>query len=198
MADIESLLKEKRVFEPPKEFAKRANWSKKAGRGVPQARRAQSRALLGADGEAARLVVPALEEGAPVEAAACKVVRRRADQRRVQLPRSTSHRREFLAPQQGRDHLGGRARRLRACSHLRPAPPRSLQVRERAARPRRAEGRPRRDLPAVDPRSRAIAMLACAAHRAPHSVVFGGFSAESLRDRILDVGREGRHHRGRR
>ncbi|MBS1106510.1 MAG: acs, partial [Deltaproteobacteria bacterium] len=29
MDDIESLLKEKRSFEPPKEFAKRANWSKK-------------------------------------------------------------------------------------------------------------------------------------------------------------------------
>ena len=33
----------------------------------------------------------------------------------------------------------------------------------------------------------AIAMLACARLGAPHSVVFGGFSAESLRDRILDA-----------
>ncbi|MHC4923248.1 MAG: acetate--CoA ligase [Planctomycetota bacterium] len=33
----------------------------------------------------------------------------------------------------------------------------------------------------------AIAMLACARIGAPHSVVFGGFSAESLRDRILDA-----------
>ena len=33
-----------------------------------------------------------------------------------------------------------------------------------------------------------IAMLACARIGAPHSVVFGGFSAEALRDRILDVG----------
>jgi hypothetical protein len=30
-------------------------------------------------------------------------------------------------------------------------------------------------------------MLACARIGAPHSVVFGGFSAESLRDRILDA-----------
>ena len=29
MADIESLLKEKRLFEPSKQFAKQANWSKK-------------------------------------------------------------------------------------------------------------------------------------------------------------------------
>jgi acetyl-CoA synthetase len=35
-----------------------------------------------------------------------------------------------------------------------------------------------------------IAMLACARIGAVHSVVFGGFSAESLRDRILDAGAE--------
>lgn len=34
----------------------------------------------------------------------------------------------------------------------------------------------------------AIAMLACARIGAPHTVVFGGFSAESLRDRINDAG----------
>ncbi|MGH7501105.1 MAG: acetate--CoA ligase, partial [Longimicrobiales bacterium] len=34
----------------------------------------------------------------------------------------------------------------------------------------------------------AMAMLACARIGAPHSVVFGGFSAESLRDRINDAG----------
>jgi acetyl-CoA synthetase len=34
----------------------------------------------------------------------------------------------------------------------------------------------------------AIAMLACARLGAPHSVVFGGFSAEALRDRIVDLG----------
>ncbi len=34
----------------------------------------------------------------------------------------------------------------------------------------------------------AIAMLACARIGAPHSVVFGGFSAKSLRDRIVDAG----------
>jgi acetyl-CoA synthetase len=33
----------------------------------------------------------------------------------------------------------------------------------------------------------AIAMLACARIGAVHSVVFGGFSAESLRDRINDA-----------
>jgi acetyl-CoA synthetase len=32
----------------------------------------------------------------------------------------------------------------------------------------------------------AVAMLACARIGAPHTVVFGGFAAESLRDRIND------------
>ena len=32
----------------------------------------------------------------------------------------------------------------------------------------------------------AVAMLACARIGAPHSVVFGGFSAEALKDRILE------------
>ena len=34
----------------------------------------------------------------------------------------------------------------------------------------------------------AFAMLACTRIGAPHSVVFGGFSAEALRDRINDAG----------
>jgi acetyl-CoA synthetase len=34
----------------------------------------------------------------------------------------------------------------------------------------------------------AVAMLACTRIGVPHSIVFGGFSAESLRDRIIDAG----------
>ena len=41
----------------------------------------------------------------------------------------------------------------------------------------------------------AIAMLACARIGAVHSVVFGGFSAESLRDRINDSSVQGARHR---
>jgi acetyl-CoA synthetase len=49
----------------------------------------------------------------------------------------------------------------------------------------------------------AIAMLACARIGAPHSVVFGGFSSDSLRDRIVDaeakllVTADGGYRRGR-
>ena len=47
------------------------------------------------------------------------------------------------------------------------------------------------------PRSRS-AMLACARIGAPHTVVFGGFAAESLRDRINDCQAQARDHAGRR
>ena len=40
-----------------------------------------------------------------------------------------------------------------------------------------------------------VAMLACARIGAAHSVVFGGFSSEALRDRIQDARGEGAHHR---
>ena len=43
-----------------------------------------------------------------------------------------------------------------------------------------------------------ISMLACARIGAPHSVVFGAFSADSLRDRINDCRGEGARHRRRR
>src|SRR5690606_17119001 len=49
----------------------------------------------------------------------------------------------------------------------------------------------------------AIAMLACARIGAPHSVVFGGFSSDSLRDRINDaeakvlITADGGYRRGR-
>src|SRR6185369_558919 len=36
----------------------------------------------------------------------------------------------------------------------------------------------------------AVAMLACARLGAPHTVVFGGFSADSLADRLNDMGCE--------
>ncbi len=33
-----------------------------------------------------------------------------------------------------------------------------------------------------------VAMLACARIGAPHTVIFGGFSPDSIRDRVLDCG----------
>ena len=62
-----------------------------------------------------------------------------------------------------------------------------VPVRQRAEGARREEGRPRRHLHA-DVVEGVAAMQACARIGATHSVVFGGFSAQSLRDRIEDAG----------
>ena len=47
-----------------------------------------------------------------------------------------------------------------------------------------------RDLHGHGPRARRSAMLACTRLGAPHTVVFGGFSADSLSDRMNDMGCE--------
>ena len=92
------------------------------------------------------------------------------------------------ARRQDRDHLGrGRAGRVRA-HHLPRAQARGGPGRQRAARARRASKGDRVCiyLPMIP--ELAYAMLACARIGAVHSVVFAGFSAECLRDRILDAG----------
>ena len=70
--------------------------------------------------------------------------------------------------------------------HLPPAARARLQVCQRAEGQRRQEGRPGHHLPADDPEA-AYAMLACARIGAVHSVVFGGFSPDSLAGRIIDA-----------
>ena len=90
------------------------------------------------------------------------------------------------APQQGRVHLGGRAGRPSYAHVLGPVR-RSTEVRKRSEE-RSACKRGDRVaiymplIPEV-----AIAMLACTRIGAIHSVVFGGFSPDSLSDRINDA-----------
>ena len=68
-----------------------------------------------------------------------------------------------------------------------PAPRRPL--RECAQGARRAQGHAGRDLHGDGPRA-PVAMLACTRLGAPHTVVFGGFSADSLSSRMNDMGCE--------
>ena len=116
-------------------------------------------------------------------------VRRRTPQRLPQPGRpalETRRRRRFCGP--------GRARRL-SLDHL-PRAQSGLPHRQRAARPRRDPGdRVALYMPMIP--ELAATMLACARIGAVHSVVFAGFSAESLRGRILD-GSQARRHRQRR
>ena len=134
------------------------------------------------------------EQGARLEAAAREVVRRRQAQRVGQLPRPAH---PHAAPQQGRAHLGGRAGRPPHADVLGPLR-RGQSVRATCSS-RSACRRATASaiyLPLIP--EAAIAMLACARIGAIHSVVFGGFSPESLRDRINDAQCKVLDHRRRR
>ena len=101
------------------------------------------------------------------------------------------------AAQQGRDHLGRRARRP-AGAHLLGPGAGGRPLRQRAQAPGRQAGATGSRSICRWCREAAIAMLACARIGAVHSVVFGGFSAEALRDRINDAAGGRAHHRRRR
>jgi acetyl-CoA synthetase len=186
MADIESLLKEKRRFAPPKAFAKRANWTAKT---VAELRK------LGAKSPErfwARMAKQHVSWFAP--------------------PRKTL---EWKSPF-AKWFVGGRLNVAYNCldRHLEgenawrrnkaaiiwegePGDSRVLTYGElhrevcRFANVLKQLGVQKSDrvalyMPMIP--ELAIAVLACARIGAPHSVVFGGFSAESLRDRIQDAG----------
>ena len=155
--------------------------------------RARSGSVLGELCARAR-VVAALDHGARVETAARQVVCRRQDQRERQLPRPSPAR---------------AARRNKAAIiwEGEPGDRRTLTYfdlhREvcQFANVLKSLGIARGDrvaiyLPLIP--ELAIAMLACARIGAVHSVVFGGFSAESLRDRINDAQARLLDHRRRR
>jgi len=101
---------------------------------------------------------------------------------------------------QGGYHLGGRTGR-RADPDLPAASAGSLQVRQRTQIVGSEKGRPGGDLYG-HVSGFAIAMLACARIGAPHTIIFGGFSANALVDRITDsqaccvVTQDGSYRRG--
>ena len=113
-----------------------------------RARRGRPRGVLGRAGRPAGLG-QALGHGHDLGPPLGEVVRGRPAQRVVQLPRPA---RRGRRRGQGRVLLGGRARRG-AGDHLPGTPRRRLPVRERPQGPRRAQGRPSRDLPGHDPRA---------------------------------------------
>ena len=186
MADIESLLKEKRVFEPPKEFAKRANWSKK-------------------DVAAYRKLGARNPERFWAQLAKQHVSWFRPWKKVLQW--KPPHARWFVGAQTNVSyncldrHLDGENgwRRNKAAIIWEGEPGDSRVITYgqlqrdvcKFANVLKGLGVQKGDRVAIYmpliPEA-AIAMLACTRIGAPHSVVFGGFSAEALRDRILDVG----------
>ena len=177
---LENLLTEDRRFPPSPEFAAQANaqhdlyaW---ANADRPSFWADQARELLEL-GEAVR--------GGPrlVERAVRALVRRRDAERGVQRGRPA---RRGGQRRPRRPALRGRGRR-HPHDHLRGPAARGLQGRERVhARSASAPGdRVAIYLPLIP--EAVVTMLACARIGAPHSVVFGGFSAEALSTRINDA-----------
>jgi acyl-coenzyme A synthetase/AMP-(fatty) acid ligase len=89
-----------------------------------------------------------------------------------------------VAQKQSRDYLGRRTGRA-AHADLSATAPRSLQIRQCLEKMGVKTGdRVALYMPLVP--ELAIAMLACARIGATHTVIFGGFSADAIRDRVND------------
>jgi hypothetical protein len=179
---IESLLKEHRVFPPEEEFSEHAHI-----RSMEQYRELYAKSVQDPEGFWGEMA-QALHWFAPPQQRARRGPSPTPGGSSAAPPTSrttASIGTRVAAPQQGRDPLGGRERR-HADAHVPPAPPRGVPLRQRAAQARRPRGRPRGDLHGHGPRG-AVAMLACARIGAVHTVIFGGFAADAVRDRMNDA-----------
>jgi acetyl-CoA synthetase len=186
MADIESLLDEKRVFAPPAAFARRANWNRK--------RVAELRRLGERDPERfwARMAKEHVSWFRPWK---------RTLQWKPPFAKWFVGGRLNVSHNCLDRHLAGphawRRNKAAILWEGEPGDSRVLTYGElhrevcRFANVLRGLGVRKGDrvaiyMPMVP--ELPIAMLACARIGAVHSIVFGGFSAEALRDRILDAG----------
>jgi acetyl-CoA synthetase len=180
--DIESLLKEKRVFEPGKEFAKRAHWSRKD---VAAFRKLGAKSPERFWAQMARQYVHWFKPWKKV------------------LDWKPPYAKWFVGAQTNvaynclDRHLEGRRNKAAILWEGEPGDSRVITYGQlhrevcQFANVLKGLGVAKGDrvalyMPLVP--EAAIAMLACTRIGATHSVVFGGFSAESLRDRILDAG----------
>jgi len=186
MSDIESLLKETRVFEPDSEFARKANWNRK-----------QTSALrkLGQQ-KPQRFWAQMAKEHVSWFSPWKKVLDWKPPYARWFVGAKVNVSYNCLDR-----HLEGDAawRRNKAAIIWEGEPGDSRVItyaqlhREvcQLANVLKAQGIRKSDrvvlyMPMIP--EAAVAMLACARIGATHSIVFGGFSAEALRDRILDAG----------
>ena len=178
--EIENLFAETRTFPPDPAFTAQAN----ATAALYDEAEADYEAFWAAPGARAARLVDAVHHDARVGPPVRQVVRRRRAERRLQLrrpPRRGGPRR------QGRVPLDRRARR-HPDAHLRAT---SCARVSKAANALQELGVTKGDrvaiyMPMIP--ELPIAMLACARIGAPHTVVFGGFSAEALSGRINDCG----------
>ena len=186
MADIKSLLQEKRVFKPDAEFARAANWSKKQ---VAEYRK------LG-DKSPQRFWAQMAKENVSWFSPWKKTLDWKAPFAKWFVGAKTNVSYNCLDR-----HLEGenawRKNKAAIIWEGEPGDSRVITYAElhrevcRFANVLKARGVKKKDrvilyMPMVP--EAAVAMLACTRIGATHSIVFGGFSAEALRDRILDAG----------
>jgi acetyl-CoA synthetase len=186
MPDLESLLREKRVFKPPAEFAKRANWT---------AKQAKSYRALGARNPQRFWATMARDN-----VTWFKPWKKVLDWKPPFAKWFVGGKLNVSYNCLDRHLEGDNAWRRNKAAIVwegEPGDVRTLTYGQlhaevcRFANALQALGVEKGDrvalyMPMIP--ELPIAMLACARIGAPHSVVFGGFSAEALRDRIEDVG----------
>ena len=177
--EIENLMAEGRTFPPDPAFSAQAN----AGPDLYARADADFEAFWAELAREKLRWQRAVRHDADLGAALRPLVRGRPAQRLGELPRPA---RRGRPRRQGRLPLDRRAGR-HAYAHLRRPPSRGPEGRQRPPGAR-ACGRGDRVaiyMPMIP--ELPIAMLACARIGAPHTVVFGGFSAEALASRIDDA-----------
>ncbi len=134
-------------------------------------------------------VVDAAHQGARVGPAALHLVRRRHAERQRQLPRPP-RRRPGAATRSPTTSCPSRSTRPTARSPTPSCSARCAGSRTACARSASARATSSASTWAWCPSS-PVAMLACARIGAPHVVVFGGFSAEALGERLESTGAQG-------
>ena len=187
---LSNLSHEDRKFPPSEEFAAQANG------------RADLYAAADADHEGfwAEQARRYLHAGPPTSPARSTGTTRRS---RSGSSAASSTRRTTASTATSRPAAATRSRSTSSASRATPAPSPTPSCSGRSAGPptpsrrwaSRKGDRVAIYLPMIP--EAVVAMLACARLGAPHSVVFGGFSADALRSRIDDAEAQGRHHRRR-
>ena len=196
MPDIESLLKEKRSFKTLCRFQPTGELEQTNHERIPKARREESHKVLGQDGQGKRRLVQAMDEGPGLEATFCKVVS--SARRPMSRTTASTDISKGLTP--------GARNKAAIIWEGEPGDTRIITYAElhkevcRFANVLKSQGIKKGDrvclyMPMIP--ELAIAMLACTRIGAPHSIVFGGFSADALSDRINDAEAKPRRHRRR-
>ena len=183
---IDTMFLEERRYPPPEDFAAQAN-------AQPDIYDVPFEEFWEREGRERVTWFEPFTRALRVGAAVREVVPRRQAERLLQLRRPA---RRGRPRRQGRLPLGGRARGRDAHDHVRRPPADVVRFANALKKLGVKKGTPVGIYMGMVPEL-PVAMLACTRLGAPHTVVFGGFSADSLSGRMNDMECEVAHHAGR-